>query len=41
MLAASIVEKIRPGTERRPATKKSLLVVTRRPIHSAERDLRS
>ena len=33
MLAASIVEKIRPGPSRRPATKKSCVVRTRRPIH--------
>jgi hypothetical protein len=33
MFAASIVEKIRPGPSCRPATKKSFVPDTRRPIH--------
>ena len=33
MLAATMVEKSRPGPSARPATKKSPLVFTRRPIH--------
>jgi hypothetical protein len=34
MFAASMVEKISPGPSWRPATRKSALVCTRRPIQS-------
>jgi hypothetical protein len=34
MLAASIVEKIRPGPRLLPATKNALLVRTRREVHT-------
>src|SRR5712691_9336214 len=33
MFAASMVEKMSPGPSRRPATKKSFVPETRRPIH--------